>query len=70
MFEVPAGGRRYRALELLVKQKRMAKTRRSPACVRDGGIAEDDSLAENVRAGRPASARSVPRVPDAARRGA
>jgi ParB family chromosome partitioning protein len=26
MFEVPAGGRRYRALELLVKQKRMAKT--------------------------------------------
>ena len=26
MFEVPAGGRRYRALELLVKQKRLAKT--------------------------------------------
>ena len=26
MFEVPAGGRRYRALELLVKQKLMAKT--------------------------------------------
>src|SRR5713101_7740586 len=26
MFEVPAGGRRYRALELLVKQKRMNKT--------------------------------------------
>src|SRR6202171_2256829 len=25
MFEVPAGGRRYRALELLVKQKRMGK---------------------------------------------
>jgi hypothetical protein len=25
MFEVPAGGRRYRALELLVKQKRMSK---------------------------------------------
>ncbi len=24
MFEVPAGGRRYRALELLVKQKRMS----------------------------------------------
>ena len=31
MFEVPAGGRRYRALELLVKQKRMAKTNLSPA---------------------------------------
>ncbi|WP_223850794.1 ParB/Srx family N-terminal domain-containing protein [Brevundimonas diminuta] len=26
MFEVPAGGRRYRALELLVKQKRLART--------------------------------------------
>ena len=25
IFEIPAGGRRYRALELLVKQKRLAK---------------------------------------------
>ena len=40
MFEVPAGGRRYRALELLVKQKRMAKTQPIPCVVRDGGIAE------------------------------
>src|SRR6266704_3042523 len=47
MFEVPAGGRRYRALELLVKQKRMAKTQPVPCVLRDGGIAEDDSLAEN-----------------------
>jgi ParB/RepB/Spo0J family partition protein len=47
MFEVPSGGRRYRALELLVKQKRMAKTQPVPCVVRDGGIAEDDSLAEN-----------------------
>ncbi|UPK01403.1 ParB/RepB/Spo0J family partition protein [Bradyrhizobium sp. 170] len=47
MFEVPAGGRRYRALELLVKQKRMAKTQPVPCVIRDGGIAEDDSLAEN-----------------------
>ena len=31
MFEIPAGGRRYRALELLVKQKRLARTARSPA---------------------------------------
>ena len=31
MFEIPAGGRRYRALELLVKQKRLAKTAPSPA---------------------------------------
>ena len=30
MFEVPAGGRRYRALELLVKQKRLAKTAAGP----------------------------------------
>ena len=30
MFEIPAGGRRYRALELLVKQKRLAKTAPSP----------------------------------------
>lgn len=47
MFEVPAGGRRYRALELLVKQKRMAKTQAVPCVVRDDGLAEDDSLAEN-----------------------
>ena len=47
MFEVPAGGRRYRALELLVKQKRMVKTQPVPCVVREGGIAEDDSLAEN-----------------------
>jgi ParB family transcriptional regulator, chromosome partitioning protein len=47
MFEVPAGGRRYRALELLVKQKRMAKNQPVPCVVREGGIAEDDSLAEN-----------------------
>jgi ParB family transcriptional regulator, chromosome partitioning protein len=42
MFEVPAGGRRYRALELLVKQKRMAKTQPVPCVVHctanDGGI--------------------------------
>ena len=47
MFEVPAGGRRYRALELLVKQKRMVKTQPVPCVVREGGIAEDDSIAEN-----------------------
>ena len=49
MFEVPAGGRRYRALELLVKQKRMAKTQPVPCVVREGGLAEEDSLAENVQ---------------------
>lgn len=47
-FEVPAGGRRFRALELLVKTKRMAKTQSVPCVVREGGSAEEDSLAENV----------------------
>lgn len=49
MFEIPADGRRYRALELLVKQKRLAKTAPVPCIVRDSGIAEEDSLAENVQ---------------------
>ncbi|BBB96455.1 MULTISPECIES: ParB/RepB/Spo0J family partition protein [Bradyrhizobium] len=49
MFEIPAGGRRYRALELLVKQKRLAKTAPVPCVVRDSGVAEEDSLAENVQ---------------------
>ena len=49
MFEVPAGGRRFRALELLVKQKRMGKTQLVPCVVREDGIAEEDSLAENIQ---------------------
>jgi ParB family chromosome partitioning protein len=49
MYEIPAGGRRYRALELLVKQKRLAKTAPVPCVVREGGIPEEDSLAENVQ---------------------
>ena len=52
VFEVPAGGRRFRALELLVKQKRLAKTAMVPCVVRNGGdgvSAEEDSLAENVQ---------------------
>ena len=48
VFEVPAGGRRFRALELLVKQKRMAKTEPVPCVVRTEGLAAEDSLAENV----------------------
>jgi ParB family transcriptional regulator, chromosome partitioning protein len=45
MFEIPAGGRRYRALELLVKQKRLAKTALIPCVVRDPSVevsAEED----------------------------
>ena len=52
VFEIPAGGRRYRALELLVKQKRLAKTAPVPCVVRDPGtdiLGEDDSLAENIQ---------------------
>ena len=52
MFEIPAGGRRYRALELLVKQKRLAKTAPIPCVVRDPAsdiLGEDDSLAENIQ---------------------
>lgn len=50
LFEVPAGGRRYRALELLIKQKRMAKSEPVPCIVkrRATTTAEDDSFAENV----------------------
>lgn len=49
-FEVPAGGRRYRALQLLVKQKRLANNAPIPCRVRaanDDILAEEDSLAEN-----------------------
>jgi ParB family chromosome partitioning protein len=51
-FEIPAGGRRYRALECLVRQKRLSKTALIPCIVRDPGVevsAEEDSLAENVQ---------------------
>jgi len=51
MFEVPAGGRRYRALEVLVKQKRLAKTAPVPCVVGNSSgavLAEEVSLAENI----------------------
>lgn len=47
LYEVPAGGRRFRALELLVKRKRLPKTALVPCVVRTDGLAEEDSLAEN-----------------------
>jgi ParB-like chromosome segregation protein Spo0J len=49
MFEIPAGGQRYRALELLVKQKRLSRTAPIPCVVRTEGLAEEDSLAENIQ---------------------
>jgi ParB family chromosome partitioning protein len=50
LFEVPAGGRRFRALQQLVKGKRMVKTQPVPCIVRDDAeiSAEEDSLAENT----------------------
>jgi ParB family transcriptional regulator, chromosome partitioning protein len=48
-YEVPAGGRRYRALERLVKAKRLDKAAPVPCIIRDTGIAEEDSLAENTQ---------------------
>lgn len=47
MFEVQAGGRRLRALQLLVTQKRLAPDALIACVVKSSGIAEDDSLAEN-----------------------
>ncbi|MEZ5838113.1 MAG: ParB/RepB/Spo0J family partition protein [Geminicoccaceae bacterium] len=49
MFEIPAGGRRYRALELLVSRKRLKPDTLVPCILREGGLAEEDSLAENVQ---------------------
>lgn len=49
IYRVPAGGRRYRALELLVNQKKLSKTTGIPCIVSKGETLEaEDSLAENV----------------------
>ena len=68
VFGIPAGGRRYRALELLVKQKRLSRTAPVPCIVRTEGLAEEDSLAENVQRAPPgdvlAEARRFLGLPD------
>ena len=51
-FEIPAGGRRFQALSLLVKQKRLARTAPVSCVLRDVTsdiLAEDDTLAENMQ---------------------
>ena len=51
IFEVPAGGRRFRALELLVKQKRLAKIAPVPCVVSEASadvLIDEVSLAENI----------------------
>ncbi len=47
-YAVQAGGRRLRALQLLVKQKKLAKNAPVPCIVRSEGFVEADSLAENT----------------------
>ncbi|MCQ1570279.1 ParB/RepB/Spo0J family partition protein [Neorhizobium galegae] len=50
IYRIPAGGRRYRALERLVSQKRLAKTAGVPCIVSKADTPEvEDSLAENVQ---------------------
>ena len=51
MFEVPAGGRRFRALELLVKQKRLARNSPVPCVIGDANsdiLIDEVSLVENM----------------------
>ena len=51
MFEVPAGGRRYRALELLVKQRRLVRSAPVPCVIGDASsdiLIDEVSLVENM----------------------
>lgn len=49
IYRIPAGGRRYRALALLVSQKKLSKTAAVPCIVSKGETPEvEDSLAENI----------------------
>jgi hypothetical protein len=64
-FEVPAGGWRYRALKLLVKQKRLARTaRRTNRRTRGGGHACRERPARAAPSARPVSC-----LPSTAREG-
>lgn len=47
-FGVIAGGRRLKALQKLVSEKRIDETQTIPCILRENGNATDDSLAENV----------------------
>jgi len=64
MFEVPAGDRRFRALELLVKQKRLTKLAPVRCVVRARG---STVLAENIERAPLHPLGSVPRLPRHAR---
>jgi ParB family chromosome partitioning protein len=47
-YRVQAGSRRLEALQLLMKQKRLAKNASIPCLVKTSGLEEEDSLAENT----------------------
>ena len=50
IYRIPAGGRRYRALKLLVDRRQLTKTTGVPCIVSEGETLEaEDSLAENVK---------------------
>ncbi len=48
-YEVQAGGRRFRALELLSKKKRRTPDALTPCVIKIDGHAEDDSYVENAQ---------------------
>jgi ParB family transcriptional regulator, chromosome partitioning protein len=48
-YGIQAGSRRFRALKLLVKQKKLTKNAPVPCLVKTDGFAEADSLAENTQ---------------------
>lgn len=65
MFEIPAGGRRYRALELLTKKKRLCSI--SPAATRLPGLAPTAGLTIRSKGGGHEHSRSRPHeLPNAA----
>jgi ParB family chromosome partitioning protein len=48
IYAVQAGGRRFRALQRLVKEGRLSADAEIPCIIKTTGLAEDDSLAENA----------------------
>nr|WP_167563645.1 plasmid stabilization protein [Bradyrhizobium genosp. SA-3] len=59
MFEVSADGLRYRALGLLMKQKRMAKAQAFLFVVREGGVLEDEIMSWKLRMFMPTDASGI-----------
>jgi len=66
MFEIPAGGRRYRALELLVKQKRLGRTTPIPLHRPYRGTRRGRLAGRERPARAAASPRPVPRLSELA----